>query len=83
MIYINRHPNYDYAVAVIGTFHPELKDIVASNGFLSWMPMVHNQVMVSREGKGDENLRRFMDLVVDLDEIKVRDGRTDEWEDCH
>lgn len=87
-VYINYHPTYGYAMAVIDGF-VDLRDYVQNTDWLCWAPSPRGkrQVMISRVyGVPDGELPRaervdeFVKYVTNLGaKVLVRDERGDEW----
>jgi len=87
IVYINLHPQYNYAMAMIQGYIPELKDYVKNVDWLSWDRSRKRQIMISGDKEKDHlhhlNLanifaQRMRQLGI---EVKIRNERTDDWED--
>ena len=87
-VYINLHPHYDYAMAVIDGFI-DVREYVQGTDWLCWAPCPKGkrQVMISRtrgvpvgEPPRSERIEAFVQHVKQLGaKVLVRDERGDEW----
>jgi len=87
IVYINLHPQYNYAMAMIQGYIPELKAYVKNVDWLSWDRSRKRQIMIS--GNNEKYHLLHLNLAVifaqrmrqtDAD-VKIRNERTDDWED--
>lgn len=84
VVYINEHPDYNYASAVLGGYC-DLREYVKAREYLSWVPRNGKsgciQIMISEKDKHPEYLENFISHVKEMGcEVKRRDNRGDEWE---
>lgn len=87
-VYINLHPKYDYAMAILDGF-VDVREYVKNTDWLCWAPSPkgHRQIMISRvrgvpEGEPQkvERVEEFVEYVKQLGaEVLVRDERDDGW----
>lgn len=78
IVYINRHPDFNYSTAIIGDgFYPELGEYVKSKDWLFWERQ--RQVRIVRES-GFSRLDEFVSHMKSIGaDVFMRDERKDEW----
>lgn len=82
-IYVNLHPNYDYANVMVGGFIEELKEYVNLVAWLSWdYASSKGRPFIRVSGKNHlERVYVLLQRLMDEDvEIYIRNERADEWE---
>lgn len=88
-VYINLHPDYDYAMAIIDGF-VDVRDYVRNTDWLCWAPSPggKRQIMISRtrgapEGEplDSERVPEFVEYVQKLGaKVFIRNERGDAWQ---
>ncbi len=83
-VYINEHPDCNYAIAVLGGYC-DLREYVRSREYLTWVPRIGKsgcvQIMISGKDEHPEHLENFISYVKEMGcEVKRRANRGDEWE---
>lgn len=89
-VYINMHPRYDYAMAIIDGF-VDVRDYVRDTEWLCWAPSPKGkrQIMISRvygvpegESQRGDRVEEFVKYVKQLGaEVLTRDERGDAWQE--